>query len=55
MTICSDTVAPAEATAVNVYQAIGGRAAVSAAFEGLYGRLLADPEGNLFCAIPPAA
>src|SRR5262249_55603942 len=43
MTISPDTVAPAEATAVNVYQAIGGRAAVSAAVEGLYGRLLADP------------
>jgi hemoglobin len=43
MTISLDTVTPAEATAVNVYQAIGGRAAVSAAVEGLYGRLLADP------------
>ena len=43
MTISADTVAPAEATAVNVYQAIGGRAAVTAAVEGLYGRLLADP------------
>jgi hemoglobin len=43
MTISPDTVAPAEAAAVNVYQAIGGRAAVAAAVEGLYGRLLADP------------
>ena len=43
MTAYSDTVAPAEAAAVNVYQAIGGRAAVAAAVEGLYGRLLADP------------
>ena len=43
MTISSDTAALAEATAVNVYQAIGGRAAVAAAVEGLYGRLLADP------------
>jgi hemoglobin len=43
MTICSDTAAPVQATAVNVYQAIGGRAAVAAAVEGLYGRLLADP------------
>jgi len=43
MTTYSDTVAPAEAAAVNVYQAIGGRAAVAAAVEGLYGRLLADP------------
>ena len=43
MTAYSDTVAPAEAAAVNVYPAIGGRAAVAAAVEGLYGRLLADP------------
>jgi len=43
MTIYADTVAPAEAAAVNVYQAIGGRAAVAAAVEGLYERLLADP------------
>ena len=43
MTISLDTAAPVEATTVNVYQAIGGRAAVSAAVEGLYGRLLADP------------
>jgi hemoglobin len=43
MTISPDTVAPAEATAVNVYQAIGGRAAVTAAVEGLYGRILEDP------------
>src|SRR5215475_14201113 len=43
MTICSDTVAPAEAATVNVYQAIGGRAAVAAAVEGFYERLLADP------------
>lgn len=43
MTICSDTATPAEATAVNIYQAIGGRAAVAAAVEGFFGRLLADP------------
>jgi hemoglobin len=43
MTVCTDTAAPAEATAVSIYQAIGGRAAVTAAVEGLYGRLLADP------------
>ena len=43
MTICSDTAAPAEATAVNIYQAIGGRAAVTAAVDGFYERLLADP------------
>jgi hemoglobin len=43
MTVCSDTAAPAEATAVTIYQAIGGRAAVAAAVEGLYGRIIADP------------
>ena len=43
MTVCSNTAAPAEATAVNIYQAIGGRAAVTAAVEGFFGRLLADP------------
>ena len=43
MTVCSDTAAPAEATAVNIYQAIGGRAAVTAAVDGLYGRIIADP------------
>jgi hemoglobin len=43
MTTCPDTVAPAEATAVNVYQAIGGRAAVTAAVDGFYERLFADP------------
>ena len=48
MTITADTVAPAEATAVNVYQAIGGRAAVSATVEGLYGRILADPSLSRF-------
>ena len=42
MTVCTDTVAPAEA-AVNIYQAIGGRAAVTAAVDGLYGRIIADP------------
>jgi hemoglobin len=42
VTICSDTVAPAEA-APSIYQAIGGRAAVAAAVDGLYGRLIADP------------
>ena len=43
MTVCSDTVAPAEATAVSIYQAIGGRAAVTAAVDGLYERIIADP------------
>jgi hemoglobin len=43
MTICSDTAAPAEAEAASIYEAIGGRAAVVAAVDGLYGRLMADP------------
>ena len=43
MTICTSTSAPAEAAAISVYEAIGGRAAVVAAVDGLYGRLLADP------------
>ena len=43
MTISTDTAAPADVTTVNVYQAIGGRAALAAAVDGLYGRLLADP------------
>src|SRR5215470_3955077 len=43
MTVYADTAAPAEATAVNIYQAIGGRAAVTAAVDGLYGRIIADP------------
>ena len=48
MTISADTAAPAEETAVNVYQAIGGRAAIAATVEGLYGRILADPELSRF-------
>jgi len=43
MTVCSDTAAPAEAMTVNIYEAIGGRAAVTAAVDGLYGRIIADP------------
>ena len=43
MTTTTDTVAPAKAAPVNVYQAIGGRAAVTAAVEGFFARLLADP------------
>jgi hemoglobin len=42
MTTSTDTPAPAEA-AVSVYQAIGGRAALVAAVDGVYGRMLADP------------
>ena len=41
-TTFSDTSAT-ETEAVTVYEAIGGRAAVVAAVDGLYGRLLADP------------
>jgi hemoglobin len=52
MTITADmhATAPAEPTApvaggeVNLYQAVGGRPALVAAVDGLYGRLLADPE-----------
>ena len=32
-----------EAEAISVYDAIGGRAALAAAVDGLFGRLLADP------------
>ncbi len=44
MTTLPDTPAPAEAETISIYQAIGGRAALTAAVDGLYGRLLADPE-----------
>jgi hemoglobin len=43
VTVCTDTAPPAEATAVSIYQAIGGRAAVTATVDGLYGRIIADP------------
>jgi len=43
VTVSTDTAAPAEAAAVSIYEAIGGRAAVAAAVEGLYGRIVADP------------
>jgi len=51
MTMVTSSAAPAsaEAPAETIYTAIGGRAAVTAAVDGLYGRLLADPElGPLF-------
>src|SRR6516162_434372 len=51
MTMVASSAAPAstEAPAETIYTAIGGRAAVTAAVDGLYGRLLADPElGPLF-------
>jgi hemoglobin len=35
---------PADGEAMSLYQAIGGRAALVAAVDGLFGRLLADPE-----------
>lgn len=38
------TTCPAAAEEISVYEAIGGRAAVAAAVDNLYGRLLADPE-----------
>ena len=41
MTMTSDTPVPAET--ITVYQAIGGRGALSAAVDDFYGRLLADP------------
>ena len=44
MTTCPDSRSTAAAEAISVYEAIGGRAAVAAAVDNLYGRLLADPE-----------
>ena len=46
MTTVTTSAAPAstEAPPETIYAAIGGRAAVTAAVDGLYGRLLADPE-----------
>ena len=40
---CCATSAPAMAETISVYQAIGGRAAVVAAVDNFYRRLLADP------------
>ena len=40
---CPGASAPAEAEAASVYEAIGGRAALAAAVDGFFGRLLADP------------
>ena len=42
MTVTSAT--PAPAGTISVYQAIGGRTALSAAVDDFFGRLLADPE-----------
>jgi hemoglobin len=43
ITTCAGSCSPAEAEAISVYQAIGGRAALAAAVDRFYGRLLADP------------
>jgi hemoglobin len=43
MTTCADTCSPAQAEAISVYEAIGGRAALTAAVDRFYRRLLADP------------
>ena len=40
MTTCP----PAVTEAISIYEAIGGRAALTAAVDNFYGRLLADPE-----------
>jgi len=49
MTTCPGLSAPAEAEEISVYDAIGGRAALTAAVDDFYGRLLADPVlGPLF-------
>ena len=49
MTTCAGPAVPAEAEAISVYEAIGGRAALTAAVDDFYGRLLADPVlGPLF-------
>ena len=43
MTIPPDASAPAEAETISIYDAIGGRAALVAAVDDFFGRLLADP------------
>ena len=43
MTTHSDSCAPAGAEAISIYEAIGGRAALTAAVDRFYGRLVADP------------
>ncbi len=52
MTMITDLdTSAAEPKAPSIYDAIGGRAALKAAVDGLYGRLLADPElGRFFPA-----
>ena len=48
MTTRPDSCSLAAAEAISVYDAVGGRAALAAAVEDFYGRLLADPELALF-------
>jgi hemoglobin len=48
MTTCPGTAAPAEAEAISLYEAIGGRAALVAAVDVFYRRVLADPELSPF-------
>jgi len=49
MTTSPSMSVPAEVEAISVYVAIGGRAALTAAVDDFYGRLLADPVlGPLF-------
>jgi len=48
MSTSTETSAPADADSITIYEAIGGRAALVAAVDGLYGRLLADPEVGPF-------
>ena len=51
MTSCTGTDAAVEAEAISLYEAIGGRAALVAAVDVFYGRVLADAElGPLFPA-----
>jgi truncated hemoglobin YjbI len=53
MTTPSDTSASAEAETISIYEAIGGRAALIAAVDGFFGRLLADPVlGPFFPVVP---
>ena len=44
MTTCPDSCSPGGAEAISIYEAIGGRAALAAAVDRFFGRLLADPE-----------
>jgi hemoglobin len=44
MTTCPAMSAPAEAETINLYEAIGGHAAVVATVDVFYRRVLADPE-----------